>query len=129
MCCLPNKFPLPIFLIINKCDKIERKKRQSWIEKIQTENYITENQFLSHSFVSALEPCSEVRESLGSEFSVGTVDVDSPFREMLRIILSFNDIKERLLGIAPKAGKKSKKKEQYESQIEHEKEKSKCFIL
>ena len=23
MCCLPNRFPLPIFLLINKCDLID----------------------------------------------------------------------------------------------------------
>ena len=47
MCCLPNKFPLPIVLLINKCDKIEETKRREWIEKLNIESYYKENQFFS----------------------------------------------------------------------------------
>ena len=51
MCCLPNKFPLPIVLLINKCDLIEESKRREWIEKLNIDNYYTENQFFAKFYL------------------------------------------------------------------------------
>lgn len=100
MCCLPNKFPLPIFLLINKCDKIERVKRSPWLEKIQLENYVTENQFFNHFFISAEKTSDSNRES---SLSNQSVDVDSPLREMMRTIFQFKDIKEKILSSSKKS--------------------------
>jgi len=52
MCCLPNKFPLPVFLLLNKCDLIETDKRRDWTGKV--EEYTNENQFCNYYYVSAL---------------------------------------------------------------------------
>lgn len=95
MCCLPNKFPLPIFLLINKCDKIERVKRSPWLEKVKIENYIQENQFYSHFFISA-EP-KDSRETIQSSLSNQSVDIESPIKEMIKSILQFKDLKEKII--------------------------------
>jgi len=93
MCCLPNRFPLPIFLLINKCDKMERVKRRPWVEKVQLDNYIRENQFYNNFFISA-ENIHDNRESCISNQSV---DVESPLREMIKTLMQFPDIKEKLI--------------------------------
>lgn len=94
MCCLPNRFPLPIFLLINKCDKIERVKRSPWLEKIQLENYVRENQFFNHFFISA-ESTGEINRE--SSLSNKSVDIESPLKEMTRTILQFKDIKDKII--------------------------------
>ena len=52
MCCLPNKFPLPVFLLLNKCDLIEPDKRRDWTSKV--EEYTNENQFCNYYYVSTI---------------------------------------------------------------------------
>ena len=53
MCCLPNRFPLPIFLLINKCDIVaneednEDNKNIQYLQKDKIEAYSTENQFFN----------------------------------------------------------------------------------
>ena len=53
MCCLPNRFPLPIFLLINKYDEInndkgkEKIKNLEYAEKDKIENYALTNQFFN----------------------------------------------------------------------------------
>ena len=94
MCCLPNKFPLPVTLLINKCDKIERANRRPWLEKIQVDNYVKENQFFDRFFISTEMNGEITRES---KTSTASVDVESPLKAMIRTILQFKDIKEKLL--------------------------------
>ncbi len=94
MCCLPNKFPLPIFLLINKCDRLERVKRSPWVEKVQLDSFIKENQFFNNFFISAE---THTRESNISNISNQSVDIESPFKSMIQSIMQFKDIKEKLI--------------------------------
>jgi hypothetical protein len=93
MCCLPNKFPLPVHLIINKCDLIERCKISPWLEKIQIENYVKENQFYNNYFTSTTNRADINRDS---SVSFQSVEVECPFKDMIRTILQFKDLKEKL---------------------------------
>lgn len=94
MCCLPNKFPLPVHLLINKCDLIERCKRSPWLEKIQIENYVKENQFYSNYFTSTTNSAELNRESI---LSCQSVEVEFPLKDMIKTIIQFRDLKEKLL--------------------------------
>jgi hypothetical protein len=94
MCRLPNKFPLPVHLLINKCDLIERCKRSPWLEKIQIENYVKENQFFNFYFTSAAKGGELNRDS---SLSCQSVEVESPLKDMIRSILQFRDLKEKIL--------------------------------
>ena len=56
MCCLPNKFPLPIFLIVNKFDLINYDSPEKpFQDKNKLEQYFLENQFFNKSFLAVGE--------------------------------------------------------------------------
>jgi hypothetical protein len=104
MSCLPNKFPLPIFLLINKCDQIDRIKRRNWMEKNQMEAYIKENQFYEHFFVRSNSRNSVEyeldylnRESMMTNISV---DPESPLKCMIWALMKFRDLKEKIVAIS-----------------------------
>lgn len=82
MCCLPNKFPLPIFLIVNKCDKVN-KGEHKWMEKDQIEQYSLENQFFNHHLLSLEQ--MQYKETI------------EPLNNIIKGILNFKDLKEKLL--------------------------------
>lgn len=91
MCCLPNKFPLPIFLLINKCDKVNLEKPENaFQEKEKIDQYILENQFFNANYLSSekIENNEMISESM------------KPFTEMVKVILSFKDLKEKFINIA-----------------------------
>jgi hypothetical protein len=96
MCCLPNKFPLPVNLIINKCDLKEKDEKRPWLDKEQIENYARENQFVNHFLISSKESkdsCNySYRESLKS---IESVDVDFPLKDIIKTIFQFKDLKEK----------------------------------
>jgi hypothetical protein len=143
MCCLPNKFPLPVYLLINKCDKIDRVKRRPWLEKIQIENYITENQYYNHFFISATNELKDTRDTLQSTLSTSSVDVESPLRDIIKTILNFKDLRDKLLGInaSAKISKANTKETKYTNTTKKSEgnlnlsrkgtneSKKKCFIL
>lgn len=134
MCCLPNRFPLPIFLLINKCDKIARNERRPWLEKIQIDNYVTENQFCNYFFISCEGDNSNTRETLQSSLSTNSVEIDSPFKEMIKTIMTFKDIRDKLLSQCPpvKATKSNTKESSYSkkgSEMMSDRKNKKCFIL
>jgi ribosome biogenesis GTPase A len=126
MCCLPNRFPLPIFLLINKCDLLDRSERRPWLEKFQMENYISENQFFRFYYISTSKDNKmEIRETLQSSLSNSSVEIDHPLKEMIKTILNFKDLREKFIGrkdsikISRTNSLKSSKSEK----------KEKCFIL
>jgi hypothetical protein len=98
MCCLPNKFPLPVNLIINKCDLKEIDEKRPWLDKETIENYVKENQFINHFLVSSKESKDgnnySYRESLKSNESV---EVDFPLKDMIKTIFQFKDLKEKFI--------------------------------
>ena len=85
---------MPVNLLINKCDLIERVKRSPWLEKIQLENYVRENQFFNHFFISAENIREKNRDSTLSSVSV---EIESPLKDIIRTILQFRDLKDKLL--------------------------------
>ena len=109
MCCLPNKFPLPIFLLINKFDKLDRMKRSPSIDKSQLENYVKENQFYSHSFLSSQNNLTTVEQHLSdSVLTNHSVDAETPLKNMIKTILQFRDLKEKLINISSEIALKIK---------------------
>jgi hypothetical protein len=101
MCCLPNKFPLPIFLLINKCEKLDGMGRSPWMDKMELENYVKENQFYSHSFLSSQNNLTTLDLHLrDSVITNQSVDAETPLKNMIKIILQFRDLKEKLIYIS-----------------------------
>ena len=95
MCCLPNKFPLPIFLLINKSDEVDRMDRSPWLESNQIKNYVDENQFFKSFYISSVDRDSlRIRES---SLSNQSVELDHPIKEIIKTIFQFHDIKDQIL--------------------------------
>ena len=93
MCCLPNKFPLPIFLIINKCDKINFNEiEQNFQKENSIEQYSLENQFFNRFYVQNGENLIKNKEK--KEKINETIQ---PFVDMINVIFSFKDIKEKFI--------------------------------
>lgn len=93
MCCLPNKFPLPIILLINKFDTIESSKRKDWSEKLKIDNYMLENQFFYKYFlISNKEKMYQVNED-GDNNDLITDDTTIPFKKISKFVLDFEDIR------------------------------------
>jgi len=90
MCCLPNKFPLPIFLIINKCDKINFNEIEHNFQKENSiEQYLLENQFFNKHYVQNGENVIKNKEKISETIK--------PFVDMINVIFSFKDIKEKFI--------------------------------
>ena len=97
MCCLPNKFPLPIFLLINKCDQIDRVKRTPWMEKSQLDNYLKENQYFNNFFVSNFNDIQELNKE--QILSDKIVDFGWTLKCMINTLFQFKDLKEKLINM------------------------------
>jgi hypothetical protein len=103
MCCLPNKFPLPIFLIINKCNQIDNMRKTPWIEKSQLDTYVKENQFFDNFFVS--NQAELTREQI---FSNQLVDFEVPLKCMINSLFKFKDLKEKFINMTAIQNSKDK---------------------
>ena len=89
MCCLPNKFPLPIFLIINKCDKVNFNEiDQNFQKENNISQYFMENQFFDKHFIANGE-----NVIIGDKIK----KADQPFFDMIKVIFNFKDIKEKFI--------------------------------
>lgn len=120
MCCLPNKFPLPIFLLINKCDTFNfDKPEQPFQEKEKIDQYVLENQFFNMSYISGQK----------IENNPNISDTLHPFKEMIKVILNFKDIKDKFVNIATNGkGIKGKENEDGTVIIMNKEKKDKCLI-
>lgn len=121
MCCLPNKFPLPIFLLINKCDKVNLEKpEKAFQEKEKLDQYILENQFFNANYLS--------NEKIENNEMIS--DSMKPFMEMVKVILSFKDLKDKFVNIATngKGIKGSKENEDGTVLIMNKDKEKKCII-
>ena len=121
MCCLPNKFPLPIFLLINKCDKVNLEKpEKAFQEKEKLDQYILENQFFNANYLS--------NEKIENNEMIS--DSMKPFTEMVKVILSFKDLKDKFVNIATngKGTKGSKENEDGTVLIMNKGKEKKCII-
>ena len=117
MCCLPNRFPLPIFLLINKCDafvKDEDKediKNLQYSQKDKIESYSSENQFFNTFLLGQGEDENNniinIEKNDDNKISINNnkeenikdliVSAITPFKEMVKIILGFKDIRNRFI--------------------------------
>lgn len=94
MCSLPNRFPLPIILLINKCDKISKEKRSEWIEKLKIDNYILDNQYFSKFYlINKDQGMDEMPEMQADNEGVVTRDKKKPFMTIVDFVMGFGDIK------------------------------------
>ena len=94
MCSLPNRFPLPIILLINKCDKISKEKRSEWIEKLKIGNYILDNQYFSKFYlINKDQGMDEMPEMQVDNEDIITRDKKKPFMTIVDFVMGFGDIK------------------------------------
>ena len=112
MCCLPNKFPSPVYLLINKSQHNDRNESRNIMDINYIESYVSENQFFKYFFINTNKGI-EVRDTLGTNISILSSDIDFPFLDMINTILSFKDIKQKFINktllINSKISKSSKK--------------------
>ena len=117
MCCLPNRFPLPIFLLINKCDTIAKEEEKEDIKNLQyfqkdkIESYSSENQFFNtfllgkgeddNNIIINIEKNDDNKISINNNKEENIKDLIvsaiTPFKEMVKIILGFKDIRNRFI--------------------------------
>lgn len=126
MCCLPNRFPLPVYLLINKFDS-ESKENLTWLDETKIENYVKENQFIEKFQISSVN--NEMREF--NCLNNKTSELTNPLKELIRNILQFKDIKEKLNQITNKSDsiKKSAENKNKNSKNKSDDKNKKCFIL
>ena len=92
MCCLPNKFPLPIFLIINKCDLYNSENPEKpFQEPSKIEQYYLENQFFNKNLIT----CEENIENIENKKNIN--ETIQPLTDMIKTIMNFRDIKEEFV--------------------------------
>ena len=117
MCCLPNRFPLPIFLLINKCDTIAKDeetediKNLQYFQKDKIESYSSENQFFNtfllgkgedeNNIILNIEKNDDNKISINNNKEENIKDLIvsaiTPFKEMVKIILGFKDIRNKFI--------------------------------
>lgn len=89
MCCLPNKFPLPILLLVNFCDKIDPGNMSHWINELNIETYYNENQYFDMRYISNTNGDEEIK--ISNQYSIQK-DLSIPFAIIYDFVLGFNDI-------------------------------------
>jgi GTPase SAR1 family protein len=117
MCCLPNRFPLPIFLLINKCDTItnedekEENKNLQYLQKDKIESYSLENQFFNTFLLGKGDDDNNIintEKNDDNRISINNynkeenikdliVSPSTPFKEMVKIILGFKDLRNTFI--------------------------------
>ena len=118
MCCLPNRFPLPIFLLINKCDpnnlqeeKEEKDKENNnnsqYMQKDKIESYSLENQFFNTFLIGKISENNNIINTGKIEDNKINNDEEndknlivSPFnafKEMIKTIMGFKDIRNKFI--------------------------------
>ena len=106
MCCLPNRFPLPVFLLINKCDDKSDDENKNY-NKEKIESYSLENQFFNTFLladnenninnINTINEVNNIKTSNSENIKDLVVDANVPFKEMVKIIMGFKDIKNRFI--------------------------------
>ena len=120
MCCLPNRFPLPIFLLINKCDIVanedekEDKNNLQYLQKDKIESYSLENQFYNtfllgkkdddENNIINTEKTDDIKLSINNNINNKEENIKdlivspiTPFKEMVKIVLGFKDLRNTFI--------------------------------
>ena len=119
MCCLPNRFPLPVYLLINKCDAVsnedekekEENKNLQYLQKDKIEAYSLENQFFNTFLLGKGEDDNNIintEKNDDNKISINSKNKDekikdlivspsTPFKEIVKIILGFKDIRNKFI--------------------------------
>ena len=118
MCCLPNRFPLPIFLLINKCDEINEDEQENnnnlqYLQKDKIESYSLENQFFNtfllgknneninnNNIINTNEIIEDNKINIiNKEEKIKDLIVSPivPFKEMVKTIMGFKDIRNKFI--------------------------------
>ena len=121
MCCLPNRYPLPIFLLINKCDQFnENQKEKDNEDNINTdkiETYSMQNQFfntfllglgknddnndniINADVIEENKINDENKNIIEGEENIKDLIVNPiiPFEEMINILMGFKDIRNQFI--------------------------------
>lgn len=117
MCCLPNRFPLPIFLLINKYDTLtnedekEENKNLQYVQKDKIESYSLENQFFNTFLLGKGDDDNNIintEKNDDNKISINNynkeenikdliVSPSTPFKEMVKIILGFKDLRNTFI--------------------------------
>ena len=124
MCCLPNRFPLPIFLLINKYDEIlndkSKEKDLQYVQKDKIESYALANQFFNTFLIvknaedeninnknidiNESEKTNIINEqsTINKETKVkeSGVEAEVPFQEIIKVITGFKDIRNAFISQA-----------------------------
>ena len=124
MCCLPNRFPLPIFLIINKYDEIlndkSKEKDLLYAKKDKIESYALSNQFFNTFLIVKNSNDENINDknidindtektdiindqsTINKEPKVkeSGVEAEVPFQEIFKVITGFKDIRNAFISQA-----------------------------
>jgi len=123
MCCLPNRYPLPTFLLINKCDQFneneEEKDNEDNLNKDKIESYSMQNQFFN-TFLLGIGKNDDNNDNLintnineENKINVENNNINEeeenlkikdlivspiiPFEEMIKILMGFKDIRNEFI--------------------------------
>ena len=121
MCCLPNRFPLPIFLLINKYDEIlndkSKEKDLQYAKKDKIESYALANQFFNTFLIvknsedeninnknidiNDTEKTDIINDQSTNnkepKFKESGVEAEVPFQEIIKVITGFRDIRNAFI--------------------------------
>ena len=123
MCCLPNRFPLPIFLLINKYDEInndkgkEKIKNLEYAEKDKIENYALTNQFFNSFLIVKndgeninnkkidMNISDNIQNKINEEDGGNKeenikeimISAEGAFQELIKVIMGFRDIRNAFI--------------------------------
>lgn len=128
MCCLPNRFPLPIFLLINKYDEIlnqnekEKTKNLQFTQKDKIESYALSNQFfnsflivkhdgenINNKKIIMNNSDNIIENKINEEDNINNkeeninelmVTGEGAFQELIKIIMGFRDIRNAFISQA-----------------------------
>lgn len=139
MCCLPNKFPLPIYLVINKIDTLQTKENlDEWIQRSKVKDYSEMNQFIDYFLISTLHGKGNSEgKSMDQEKAENDLDDRNtsseqiskhtsrdPIFKIVEFVFSFEDLRDKLLSADKSVLKKSRTKESKDTN-----KKDKCLVL
>lgn len=109
MCCLPNKFPMPILLLVTNLYQFETQERTKKLEAINFNSYVLENQYYEKYLLANCDEVedksehNEEQENLidgegGNNENRITYDFCAPFDTIAKFVFEFDDIKSKFFG-------------------------------